>query len=167
VVTVENLELTCQAPGGTGANVTVSLAVNDVRSPNYDIFQYRPPSIDVVSSPRTQGGPVTLTGANFGPEGSSRIGSVLINGIICVNPIVTIAHFEVVCGYPAGAGRDQDVVITTGGQSSGTTGAGKFSFQPPNVTEVRAPPVVSLRFSQAQHTSANPPVSPSLRDTVI
>ena len=43
---------------------------------------------------------------------------------------------QVVCGYPAGAGRDQDVVITAGGQSSGSTGAGRFSFQPPNVTSV-------------------------------
>ena len=86
VVTVENRELTCRAPGGTGANVTVSLAVNDVRSPNYDIFQYRPPSIDAVSSPRTQGGPVTLTGANFGPEGSSRIGSVRLPPNLSPNP---------------------------------------------------------------------------------
>lgn len=100
MVTVENLQLTCSAPGGTGANVTVSMAVNDVRSPNYDIFQYRPPSVANVSSPKTQGGPVTINGTNFGPEGSSRIGSVLIHGIICVNPIVTIAHTQVSTADP-------------------------------------------------------------------
>lgn len=92
---VDDTQLTCTAPAGTGANVSMSIRVNDVDSFNYPIFRYKPPVVLAATSTPTQGGSVTITGQNFGVVGSSNIGAVYIGGVLCRGATVTTPHSQV------------------------------------------------------------------------
>eukprot|EP00976_Prorocentrum_cordatum_P021531 439408-Prorocentrum_minimum.AAC.5 len=92
--------------------VTVAISVNDQRSMNYPVFSYRTPEILSTNVLNTTGGGLTITGRNFGVIGSSSIGSVRVNNIVCASPTVTDPHTEIQCLLSPSVGALLDVVVT-------------------------------------------------------
>lgn len=79
------------------------------------------PVITLISPAATTGGRVTISGSNFGPQGT--IANVTINDQDCTGPQLT--ESSIVCNAAAGSGAGLDVVVEVGGQS---TTAPLFSY---------------------------------------
>jgi hypothetical protein len=113
-------QLSCVAPAGVGANVSVTIRVNGVTSNAVQLSYFAPQISSVtaqnVAAPQTAGGTtVVIAGLYF----SSVLGTVTVNGTAScavTNPALWTTS-SITCQMPALAGR-VTVVVTVGGQSS-------------------------------------------------
>eukprot|EP00873_Tetraselmis_striata_P039871 jgi/Tetstr1/460135/TSEL_005451.t1 len=116
-------------------------------STNFVSITRDPPTITSVTSVTTAGGPVTITGNNFGPVGSAH----LVNGtgvvfrgdpsdfkVACYSPEVTVAHTEIVCEVPPGVGYNLKPVVTIAEVVSETS-IGFLHYDGPTVVSVTSP----------------------------
>ncbi|BCX46787.1 hypothetical protein HAHE_06950 [Haloferula helveola] len=124
-------QLTFLLPPGQGANVQVKVTLDGEQGSGF--FSYQPPSINVGgvsgSSPTQGGGTFTITGSNFGLNGSVTVGTGAAS-------ITSWSHGSITAQAPAGQGTNLPVTVIAGGQSSGPTG--QFSYQPPTIVGVTA-----------------------------
>lgn len=151
--------ITCTAPIMVGSNVSVIVDVAGLENENTDELNkvsYINPMVATVSPVKTNGGEaagmVTITGANFGPNGTFYKAdiSISLGGIPCNTPVVTETNNtngKIECKPGAGVGKELDVVVTINGAGSGTSGAKKFSFLPPKVINIDAPPTIGGRVT--------------------
>eukprot|EP00899_Mesostigma_viride_P025809 jgi/Mesvir1/6412/Mv19504-RA.1 len=133
-VTIPDTEITCTIGPGTGSSIAITVQVAGVMSQEAYVFSYGAPTVASVTSSTTAGGPITVTGTNYGPFGPAFVTSVTIGGAACVNATVTVNHTVIQCNAPKGVGVNLDVVVTISELGSNTSGAGMYSYLPPAVT---------------------------------
>jgi hypothetical protein len=108
-----DLRVECSLPEGQGKDQSVILERAGSKS-NIVKFSYLPPSITSISpssGPSSGGTVLSITGANFGLNGSVTIG-----GKACA--ITAQTHARINCTLPPGNGTKLPVVVTVGGQTS-------------------------------------------------
>ncbi|KAA0168964.1 hypothetical protein FNF31_00125 [Cafeteria roenbergensis] len=124
-------------PTGTGRGWVLSLLVSGQALPSYLGLAFAPPSVESAAPMRvrTQGGQIlTVRGRNFGQR-ADRV-SVLVGGRACTSVTLAVAHRELRCVVPEGAGPAAAVEVTVDGQSSGTAHGVSLAYLPPVVTSV-------------------------------
>jgi hypothetical protein len=138
VSVINNSTITFLSPAGTGISKNIIVTVEAQSSIPVPLWSYNPPlavSSSPSSGPTTGGTMVTLTGNNFGPAGT--MASVTIDGVSCTEVVVT-GHTILTFKTPAGAGINQNVIVTVAGQSSA----------PAPIWSYAAPVLTSLTPSQ-------------------
>lgn len=121
--------ITCRILPGSGQNLPVLVTAQTQVNLVPGSFTFDPPQLGSISptSGVTNGGAaMQLSGSSFGPDGTVTIG-----GRPCVS--TGWDHSLVTCTIPAGAGRNQPVVLQTGGQFSAPR---LFSYNAPNITAI-------------------------------
>lgn len=112
--------IVCTAPAGQGKNVPLVVTVGG-RSVTNTQFSYLPPtisSISPMSGPITGGTLLTVSGNNFGANGTVTLG-----GTVC--PVTAWSNALIRCTTPVGREKDAPLVVTVEGQSAVRT----FSYQ--------------------------------------
>lgn len=129
VVTVNDNQITCSLPTGTGSALAVQATVNGQTS-NSVSFSYNAPilaSLSPATGPPAGNVALVLSGANFGSLGLSLVS---IGGVNC--PITAQNDSSITCTLPVGEGTGKSVVVLTNGQSS--TNLVTFSYNPPVIS---------------------------------
>lgn len=118
VTVINDSTLTFLSPVGTGINKNIIVTVETQSSAPAPLWSYNVPiavACFPASGPTTGGTMITVTGNNFGPPGTMAV--VTINGAACTE-VMVIGHTTLTCKTPAGAGINQDIIVTISGQSS-------------------------------------------------
>lgn len=71
VVVVSDGTITCTAPPGIGYGHSITVQVDELSNTTANLFSYLAPAFTTASNPDVLGGEVTITGANFGPSGTT------------------------------------------------------------------------------------------------
>ncbi|PRP82680.1 outer membrane autotransporter barrel domain-containing protein [Planoprotostelium fungivorum] len=126
---VNHTRISFVAPNGTlSASINLTVQGQSV----FATLSYLPPNITLVSSPRTAGTSITVTGSNFGS--SAALISVIFpsaSGDITVKDVTILtAHTLITCVAPSGTGT-RPVRVVVNSLSSPTY---NFRYQPPVVT---------------------------------
>ncbi len=138
IQTHEHSQMSCTVPPGVGADQTVQVTVAGQTHPPGVVFSYDPVQLVGVSpaqGPTSGGTLLTITGANFGPTGSTL---VTVGGAPC--PLQGQSHTQLSCVAPAGVGRGHAVMALSGGRTSTLPSA--FFYSAPaigSVTPSRGP----------------------------
>lgn len=160
VVTVDDTEIQCIPPPGTGKDhdVLVSMGGLDSGESGIGKFSYLNPVVSSMTSLPTTGGTATIYGANFGPPSRNatvRIftgercsagqepasfagdgGCFPLRGLGAVTDVEVKSDTELTCNVGAGTGKNYDVRVFLSELGSGATGDDAFSFQRPVVMSV-------------------------------
>ena len=144
-VTIADIEVKCTLGAGSGQAVSVYVVIaGQTSSGGTQRFAYEGPVIESVASLPTsgdrgfvgwngaEGAWVVITGRNFGPV-TNLLPQVTVGGVSCTNSRVTVADTEVQALLGKGVGSGYDVVFSVLGQSTGSSGDGNFTFDPPAV----------------------------------
>jgi len=145
-VTTDYTVMECDAAPGVGGNIELIVYTQYVASDAYSTFKYQDPVVTSVSGVSTTGGEVTITGTNFGFVGTQYLSAaansqqygVTIGGSPCNTPTVstpasTGAGTEIKCQLGEGVGSDLFVTVRVSGLHSGSSGSGKFDYDPPAI----------------------------------
>ncbi|QDZ19799.1 hypothetical protein A3770_03p23170 [Chloropicon primus] len=137
-VTKANTEIVFTAAAGTGSSLNVQLYIRgqNTGTTGNGLLSYYGPQVTSVSTIPTSGGTVTITGKHFGPVGTSQINFVTIDGEFCTNAQVTVATSAITCDFQQGIGQGYNVVVKLNGETSQTTGNGKFSYNLPTISSI-------------------------------
>jgi hypothetical protein len=148
VVGAGHTSVRCVSPAGVGTQYFWSLSVAGQSSaPSSQFTSYGPPAVTQVTVdgpgivdgdeagavPTAGGATVTLTGTNFGPDGSR----ILVTWDDMVVPIValTVPHFSLSFTSLPGQGAGANVTVSVGGQRAVTVV--RLPFGAPRVTLLR------------------------------
>jgi hypothetical protein len=133
VVSRTHSAVTCTLPNGIGAGRPVQVTVAGQVS-NLIAFNYDPPQIFSVTprTGRTLGGPLTLTGLNFGTN--SSVATVSVGGVGCTINFLNDTYAT--CTRLAGPGGVGYTVSMNVNGQSGSNGAQTFSYLAPTITTV-------------------------------
>jgi len=144
--------VTCVAPLMVGKDVSVivdAAGLENINADGLNKVTYPNPAVYTASPAKTNGGVaagmVTITGTNFGPNGTmyrQYITRVLLGSVPCTEAVVTERNNKIECAPGPGIGKGVDVVMTINNAGSGTSGAGLFNFLPPSVTRIDPPPTI-------------------------
>jgi hypothetical protein len=105
--------VTCKAPTGSGTGHSLTIYVDEQPNLVPAVLNYPIPQLTSVTSVNTDGGQITITGANFFPgENIVTIGS----SVNCAT--VTETYNVITCTMPPGTGANYQVTVTTDGQPS-------------------------------------------------
>jgi hypothetical protein len=134
--------ITCNAPVGTGANVSISILSGGrlTTSPNVT-FSYDKPvleSLDPLKGPTKGGANLTIHGVNFG-FGAFVPPVVEVGPYLCSSPYVE-AEGKIQCTTPMGIGQAHRLLVTVDGQTS--ENSLEFSFEPPRILRVSPFPLL-------------------------
>ena len=134
-----HIQALCVVPTSIGKNVPVVVEVNGQSSngSTANSFSYANPIIGTVTTSKSEGSAITITGQNFGPAGEcyqNYFESIKVGTALCTDSMVKKSGTEIVCMAPPGVGKDHDVVVTMRGASSGDSGVKKLSYLPPVVS---------------------------------
>jgi len=136
VLNWNHTHIVCAVPPGLGLNNPLVLTVEGQVS-NTVLYDYPPPDISDLLPPNgtTAGGElVTIVGGNFGP---CCTGSVTLGGLTCQVSGVANTSWDarkIICLTPAGAGIDQPVYVTIGGQTNAIPAL--FDYLPPTLYSI-------------------------------
>ena len=138
-VTISHLEVQCVAPEYSGQSTLTGLtALLNIEGQTWTgTYSFEGPSITSVSTVSFFGGPVTVTGTNFGSD-AANIESIIVGGevqdLTVASPSITVSNTEIVFTAEASTiGEAKDIIITIKGVTTGTSGDGKVLFQGPQV----------------------------------
>lgn len=137
-VTKANTEIVFTAAAGTGSSLNVKIYIRgqNTGTTGNGLMSYFGPQVTSASTISTLGGTVTITGKHFGPVGTSQINFVTIDGVFCTNAQVTVATSQITCDFQKGIGQGYNVVVKLNGETSQTTGNGKFGYNLPTISSV-------------------------------
>lgn len=127
--------LTFTLPPGQGTGILLSVIDAAGMASNSFVFAYDAPSISSFSAPpvdvwSTLGGQnLVIDGLNFGTTGLVTVGGAVASQVSYDQTSITVTT-------PPGVGADLPVVVTVGGQSSGSV---PFSYSAPVVDDVSPP----------------------------
>ncbi|PRP76898.1 outer membrane autotransporter barrel domain-containing protein [Planoprotostelium fungivorum] len=126
-ISVDHTMMSFAISPGVGANLVMVIKVNGQTASTR--YNYNPPSVTSVSGVTTDGGAVTVTGANLGPTGT-RI-AVTINSIVYSN-VATIDSYTCLVTVGAGVGTNYPVLVNVAAQISPSVNL--FGYFPPVMT---------------------------------
>ena len=139
-VTTAHLVIECVAPVYVGNPVITDLPLllNIEGQTVSTTYSFLSPEIISVSTVSFFGGPVTVTGRNFGNV-TANIESIIVGGevqnLAIANPQITVGHTVIVfTAEPSTIGEAKDILINIRGVTTGSTGDRKVVFQGPQVT---------------------------------
>jgi hypothetical protein len=140
----------CVPQPGIGANQFLYVVAGNVQT-NSLSYSYNAPVISAVSPQQglSVGGDIlTITGINFGPQGSQTSQSVFIGSTVnsaqCILTNVAISdHDTIYCTTPANYGSNLILTLSVAGQNATSS----FSYNPPTVVAI-SPSVVSSTLGQ-------------------
>jgi hypothetical protein len=138
-VTIENVQITCTSPGGSGTkkDVLITIAGAPANSPaiGYGLFNYQPAEV-------TSGDPdfgkegtvVTFTGTSFGAD-VTKI-TAYVDDIGCTGITLVQPHYKISCTIPKSSGGLRPVRVDV----DGVVGTPKpvYSYALPQVTLIQA-----------------------------
>lgn len=140
--------MTCTTPAGQGSPAS-SVTVNG-RTTSFS-FAYGAPTISAVTgcsvntNPTTSscnpagGETITITGTNFGTSvtgvGSEGSLSVTVGGLACTSPSIPVAHTQVQCVLPKGAGFNLPVVVARSSSPPQQASQNYVSYVGPVITK--------------------------------
>jgi hypothetical protein len=139
VVSATQINATTPAHAAGAADVVVTLGGQSSATNPSDQFTYiapPPPTVtglSPTSGPTAGGTAITITGTNFDATAAVAVGGTPASGVS------VISDTQITATTPAHAPGAADVVVTVGGQSSGTSPADVFTYiapPPPTITSV-------------------------------
>ncbi|KAH3758301.1 tyrosine protein kinase [Pelomyxa schiedti] len=139
VMKVPHFQIECTPPPGAGGNLPVIVYVpgksvtNPVPQLAYGSFSYSAPEIFLVTEAATSGEEsISITGANFGPNGTDA--TVTIDGVIC-SDVKVKNHTIIECLPPPGYGQGHRLVVHIPADESFSQSAQylNFIYQAPQV----------------------------------
>eukprot|EP01117_Protostelium_nocturnum_P011184 TRINITY_DN405_c0_g1_i6.p1 TRINITY_DN405_c0_g1~~TRINITY_DN405_c0_g1_i6.p1 ORF type:complete len:5778 (+),score=1958.70 TRINITY_DN405_c0_g1_i6:207-17540(+) len=119
-----NTDISFKVPSGTGANQELKITVNGQSV--VSSYSYAAPVVSSVNSVPTQGGRITLTGSNFGTDGSVVIASIDGKQLA----VKSAADGSLVLQVPEGSGSQLNGQLSVNGQASNSW---TFSYAPPSL----------------------------------
>lgn len=125
LVTANHTSATFLLPAGQGVNQQIIITA-DTLSSAPALFSYDPPvlsSITPTSAPTSGNTVITLTGSNFGLNGSVAVGTTSAT-------VNSWTHTQITATLPPGQGASLPVVVTNGTRSSNSR---SFSYNPPSL----------------------------------
>jgi len=138
VGTVTHNEIVCTAPSGSGTDAAISVTVGSRSSTTPLSIAFKKPVITSIAGcednpPVTEdcpveGATITITGESFG----STVPTVYVNGKVCDDVTMTIAHQQVTCKLKPAVGFSLPVILSTGALSSDPFNG--VSFAGPRIT---------------------------------
>jgi thiol-disulfide isomerase/thioredoxin len=137
VVVKSDSELTCIAPAGSGANVSVKVYVDGMTGKSYDRFEYDPP---LVLNSFPSGGvadtKVVINGLNFGAM-DHKIKAFI--GRVPCKAVKRLSEDSVQCIAPAGFGKNLSVTLKLFGRHQHTrvNKSATFSYPPSSVKSIK------------------------------
>jgi hypothetical protein len=131
VVFWNDTQIICYAPAGMGSSNPLYITIESSIQSNTVIFAYDPPQIISIGPQMqySQGGDfITVVGGNFGP---CCTGMLSVAGLGCsFGPSIAGSSWNatvVICQLPQGAGLDQPVYVSIGGQRNSIPGSYNYS----------------------------------------
>ena len=147
-VTVTGEQVICLVAEGSGPDhdAVVTMRGANTGTSGNGLYSYLAPTVTHSDPLPTFGGVVKIYGTDFGPVGSNSTAPPEVTfsrggaDVECANAVISVAHEEISCTYPAGTGAGYDISITVDTLNSGDSGEGKFRYQIPAVTTLGVGP---------------------------
>ncbi|EFA77044.1 IPT/TIG domain-containing protein [Heterostelium album PN500] len=133
IVWSSDTQILCTIPKGIGKSLNVTLFVGNQTTEDKPTFDYIAPSISSVTNSKTSGESITLQGSNFVPENvEPKNSNITINKNVCKDPVWTSSS-QIICTAPSGIGKDLELLLFVGNQSTTT----KFTYKIPKLDDTK------------------------------
>ncbi|KAH3760936.1 protein serine/threonine kinase [Pelomyxa schiedti] len=158
-----HVEITCIPPPGAGGLLPVQVSIPATStgysfplSSTKSIFSYNVPTLSSAGGSGTDGRQEAIIyGSNFGPLGTNV--GVKINGDVCSSARVKVAHTQIGCSPPVGAGAGLNVTVyIPDSDTAQTATAAIFSYDPPTISYTTKAPTNGQNRTKIYGTGFGP-----------